>query len=191
MSLQLRPGVGDVLQFMDSLGKMICWSSLTLIFLISKSSGSRGDLVGVGEERNDERTKNTPQNLKWGSKTSLAFLVHTIFNDFIYFFVPCFTWPILFTLGNRFLKMPPRTASEHHPKPPRPYVSTLFPHFQKAHIFKTDSYEALGTRHAFMYLTYIHETQSWVAEIMQARTECQKVWTLPVYMFPACARSRP
>ena len=66
-----------------------------------------------------------------------------------------------------------------------------FPHFQKAHIFKTGSSEALGTRHVFMYLTYIHETQSWVAEIMQARTECQKVWTLPVNMFPTCARLRP
>ena len=97
---------------------------------------------------------------------------------------------MLFTLGKRFLKVPPRTTSEHHPKPPRPYVYTFFPHFQKAHIFKMGSPEALGTRHAFMYLAYIHETQSWVTEIMQARTECQKVWILPVNMFPACARLR-
>lgn len=31
-------------------------------------------MVGVGEEYNDKCTKKTPQNLKWGSKTSLAFL---------------------------------------------------------------------------------------------------------------------
>ena len=59
---------------LGALWEKICWSSLTPVLRISKSSGSRGDLVGVGEEHNDKCTKKTPQNLKWGSKTSLASL---------------------------------------------------------------------------------------------------------------------